>query len=84
MLAQQAEVIFTTSEQLGGEVSVEEPFWKSEDNGTMIVQELWKGAGGQECVNGREMSSAAWRSQPISAPSSGSFGGRWLVNFLQQ
>ena len=65
MLAQQAEVIFTSSEQLGGEVFVEEPFWKSEDNGTMIVQELWKGTGVQESVNGREMSSAARRSQLI-------------------
>ena len=56
MLAQQAEVICTTSEQLGEDVSVKEPFWKLEDNGTMIVHELWKGAGVQECVNGREMS----------------------------
>ena len=65
MWAQQAEVIFTTSEQLGDEVFVEEPLWKSEDNGTMIVHQLWKGAGVQECVNGKEMSSAARRSQPI-------------------
>ena len=56
MLAQQAEVICTTSEQLGEDVFVKEPFWKPEDNGTMIVHELWKGAGVQECVNVREMS----------------------------
>ena len=42
MLSQQAEVICSTSEQLGEDVSVKEPFWKLEDNGTMIVHELWK------------------------------------------
>ena len=57
------------SEQLGGEVCVEEFFWKLEDNGSMIVQELWKGVGGQACVNGRETSSEAMRPEPISAPS---------------
>ena len=57
------------SEQLGGEVCLEELFWKLEDNGSMIVQELWKGVGGQACVNGRETSSEAMRPEPISAPS---------------